>query len=66
MIACETICSTDAKNMIPFCKCGRPKREGGRYCLSCHAAYQRKWAKQQTEFARIGREQLKKSINLCQ
>jgi hypothetical protein len=25
------------------CKCGRPRRKGGRYCLSCHASHQRRW-----------------------
>ena len=24
-------------------RCGEPSRRGGRYCLSCHAAYQRVW-----------------------
>ena len=23
------------------CKCGKPRKSGGRYCLDCHAAYMR-------------------------
>lgn len=28
-----------------LCKCGKPRRKGGRYCLDCHAAYVREWRK---------------------
>ncbi len=28
-----------------LCKCGKPRKKAGRYCLDCHNAYMREWRK---------------------